>query len=254
MTETPVPIDGFLSEFRASLSQPTGDAVFRRINAERLLRLLADEFIESHEAERIRILADNRLAGKPGADFLMQIDDYDVRLEFLDSPSGKPVLAQDRLGYFSKMLEDNPSTVAIVLVWTTDDLQSIALSDRRVRHLSQHPEDLSKLLQESKPLHEVLKAIVGRQMKQWEFDLARAPRSTAQPADIRRLFEQAIGEAIDAERDRSYRNVERKLAAQQFPAEEEKRLIFGVLKEALGGTVAKELVPMLTRLSRRGAK
>ena len=61
MTDLPGSMSDFLSEFTHSLTQPNGDAVLRRINAERLLRLLADEFVEAHQAARIRILPDNRL-------------------------------------------------------------------------------------------------------------------------------------------------------------------------------------------------
>jgi hypothetical protein len=254
MTETLGDLNSFLSELEASLSGSTGEAVMRRINAERLLRLLADEFIESRQADRIRILPDNRLAGEAEADFLMQVDDYDIRLLFLDAPGGTPILDAQQLPAFQSLLEENPSTVALVLVWTTDDLQSVALSVLRIHILSQNPKRLSALLAEVSPLPETLRTLVERQTRLWEAGLDKAPHTSAKAIDMRRLFEEAIGKAIDAECARSYRYTERRLAARQFPAEEEKRLIFSVLGDALGGASADKMVPQLTRLSQRGGR
>src|SRR5438552_3110257 len=121
MTESSDSFNNFVSEFKQSLAQPAGEAILRRINTERLLQLVADELIENHEAQRIRILPDARMAGEAGADFLLQIDDYDVRLELLDSNDGKASLSQDKLISALQLLEDNPSTAALVFVWTTDD-------------------------------------------------------------------------------------------------------------------------------------
>ena len=254
MTDLDPSVDSFLAELKASLSQGDGQAVLRRINAERLLRLLADEFIETHQAERIRILPDNRLAGQAGADFLLQIDDYDIRLLFLDAPDGTPALDAGQLPGFLKLLEDNPNTVALILVWTTDDLLAVSLSMLRTRFLVQNPGRLPAVLEKAKPLPETLRAVVDSQTKLWEVGLEQVPRTTAGSTDMRRLFEEAIGAAIDAERQRSYRHTERKLAARRFPVDEEKQLIFEVLGKALSGTSARELVPQLTRTSQRGRR
>jgi hypothetical protein len=233
------------------LSQPTGEAVLRRINAERLLRLLADEFIESRQADHIRILPDSRLAGGPGADFLMQVDDYDIRLLLLDAPGDAPTLDAYLLPDLLTLLEDNPSTVAVVVVWTTDDLQALCLKRADIAPLTNDPERLRDLLVAIEPLPGVLQALVDDQTKSWEIGLDRAPHTPVKATDMRRLFEEAIGEAIETERGRSYRYTERKLAARRFPVEKEKLLLFSVLGEALGGAPAGELVPRLTRLSKR---
>jgi hypothetical protein len=254
MTDLDPSVDSLLAELKASLSQVGGEAALRRINAERLLLLLADEFMESRQADRIRILPDNRLAGEPGADFLLQIDDYDIRLQFLDAPEGVPLLNAEQLPDFLNLLEDNPSTVALILVWTTDDLHAVPLSVLRTRFLAQHPDRLIALKAEARPLPEVLRTLVERQTKSWEAGLDKAPHTAAKATDMRRLFEEAIGDAIETERGRSYRYAERKLAAQRFPVEEEKRLIFSVLGEALEGASAQEMARRLTRPSQRGGR
>lgn len=254
MTQTERNLDSLLVELTASLSQPTGDAVLRRINAERLLRLLTDEFIVAHEAERVRILPDDRLSGQQGADFLLQIDDYDVRLVFLDAPAGVPAVDASILPDLRNLLEDNPSTVALILVFTTDDLLAVPLTMHQARGLSQNPERLPGLLTDAKPLQEVLQQVVERQTKLWEVGLDGVPQTTARSTDMRRLFEEAIGAAIDAERHRSYRYEERKLAAKRFPIEEERKVIFSALAEALAGASAQQLVVRLTRVSQRGVR
>ncbi len=252
MTEASMDMESLLTELKASLSQPSGEAVLRRINAERLLRLLAGEFIEAHQAERIRVLPDSRVAGEAGADFLLQIDDYDLRLQFLDAPAGALALDAKQLPAFLSLLEDNPSTTALILTWTTEDLLSVCLSVARVRHLMDHPDRLTALLKAAKPLPEALRALVAQQVKLWEIGLDTAAPPPAQGADMRHVFEEAISRAIEAERGRSYRSVERKAAAQSFPADEEKRLILSVLGEALGGAKAGDLVRQLIHITRRG--
>jgi hypothetical protein len=254
MTESPSSLDGFLAEFKATLSQPSGEAILRRINAERLLSLIAEEFIESHQADRIRVLADNQVVGQSGADFLLQIDDYDIRLEFLDAPGGEPYLDQDLLPQLASLLKDNPSTIAVVMVWTTDDLQALALSSEDIQGISESKDRIRDLLTRARPLAEVLRGIVDSQTRLWDVNLKHVEPTAAKPFEMRRMFEQAIGRAIDAERGRSYRFAERKLAAQQFPVEQEKRLIFSVLADALDEGSTQELVTRLTRLPRRGGK
>jgi hypothetical protein len=254
MTTLSGPLDNFVSEFTASLSQHGGDAALRRINAERLLRLIADQMVEQHQAEQIRVLSDYRFVGEAGADFLFQVDDYDIRLQFIDAPDSRTSLKADQLPAFAALLEDNPSTIALVLVWTSDDMLALPLSIARLRYLTQHPDRLNKIGGDIKPLADILRALVSQQTKQWDISLEQTPRSTARPADIRRLFEGIIREAIERERHRSYRYEERKQAAHEFPLKEEQRVILDVLREALEGVSATDLVPRLTRVSRRGVK
>jgi len=252
MTEDLIPIDGFLSELKASLSEPTGEAVLRRINAERLLHLLAEEFIETHQAERIRILPDRRLVGKSEADLLLQVDDYDIRLQLLDAPENRPMLAVDQLSRFLDLLENNPSTIALILVWTTDDLLSVPLNVPRILFLLENPNRLPHLLSSAQPLLNVLSEVVARQSKVWEAKLDTTPHPEAMPGDSRQLFEEAFGKAVEVERQRSYKFPARKEAAQRFPVEREKRVIMEALKEALGGESFESLKKRLTGLPRRG--
>ncbi len=252
MTNASLDVQSLLAELKASLSQPAGDAVIRRINAERLLHLLIEEFIDSCQAERMRILSDNRLVGEAGADFLLQIDDYDVRVELLDAPEGAPTIDTAHLPRLVALLEDNPSTVALILAWATDDLLAVDLPLSQLRTVAEHPDRLKDLLANARPLPQVLQDVVAQHTKLWDVGLERASRPVTSPADLRRLFESAIGEAIEAERTRSYRSAERRLAASEFPLERERRRILDALAQALAGAEAPELVPTLTRIKRGG--
>jgi len=252
MAEEPLPVDEFLSELKASLSEASGEAVLRRINAERLLRLLAEEFMESHQAERIRILTDNRLVGEAEADLLFQIDDYDIRLQLLDAPENIPVLSVNQLPDLLRLLENNPSTVALILVWTTDDLVSVPMSVARIRYLIENPGRLPGFISSAQPLPDVLRDVVARQVKVWEVGLGTPLRPEIALVDSRRLFEEAFRKAVERECGRRYRSPARKEAAQRFPVEKEKRMITTAFKEAVAGKSTETLKQRLSWLPRRG--
>jgi hypothetical protein len=252
MTEKPLPVDEFLSELKASLSEASGEAILRRINAERLLQLLAEEFVETHQAECVRVLPDNRLVGEPEADLLLQIDDYDIRIQLLDAPEGNPVLTEDQLRQLLRLSENNPSTEEMILVWTTDDLMSTALNDGRIRSLLQDLDQIPALLSRAQPLLDVLRDIVARKVKVWETGLDIIPSPETALADSRQLFEEKLEAAIESECGRSYRSPARAEAAQRFPIQKEKQVILDTLRDALNGEPSDSLKKRLTRLPRRG--
>ena len=152
------------------------------------------------------------------------------------------------------LLEDNPSTVALVLIWTTDDLLSIPVSIVRLRYLLQTPQKVDDLLKLARPFTETVSELIQKQTKLWEVGLDQIPQSTAQSVDLYRLFSEEIGQAIDLETSRSYRNDERLQAARNFPYQQEKKLILTLLQEALQGAPAKEIEARLLKVSKRGMK
>jgi len=254
MTTEPDDINNLISEISASLSQPGSEAFLRRVNAERLLRLSVDEIIEKHGSSSIRIVPDRRIAGKSGADFLLQVDDYDLRLVLLDAPEEKPTIEISLLNDCMMLLEDNQSTIALILIWTTDDLLSIPISIARLHYLLQSPQKVNDLTKRAKPFTEVVSDLIQKQTKLWDVGLEQIPHSTAQSVDLYRLFSEEIGKAIDMETRRSYRNNERLQAAKNFPYEQEKKQILTLLQEALQGASAKDLEARLLRVSKRGLK
>lgn len=247
-------ISGFLSEFSASLSQDTQEAFQRRINAERMIKLLSDELIEQHEAESIRVLPDRRLAGKDAADFLVQVDDYDLRLILLDAPEGKLSVTPDHLREWADLLEANPSTNLVIAVWTDDELSALSFSMAQLQSLTKSPEQLRKVLAEVRPLRQVISDVIRHQIKIWDVAKDLAGKPSAQSRDIYSVFAEKISRAIDVEVNRHYRTEERLQAARNYPYEQEKRAILSVLQEALSGTSSKDLQMRLTSLPRRGVQ
>ncbi len=247
-------IDEFITEIKASLSQPDSAAMLRRLNAERLLQLTVDELINSNQADNIHFLPDNRLSGKTGADFLLQIDDYDFRLEILDAPEEQPTLSTQKLSAMQRLLEDNPGTVALILVWTTDELLSIPLSVARIRYISENPAQMDALLRAAKPLAQTLQELIDRQVKNWEKHLGEAVKLDARLIDTRTIFDATFTDILRRERSRPYRQPGRKEAAARYPEKTERKLVFETLDEALNGAPANDLITRLTRLPRRGVQ
>lgn len=247
-------INGFISEINASLRQSDPSAFLRRVNTERLLVLVVNELMDEHQAESIRILPDNRLTGNSGADFLLQVDDYDLRLELLDTPDDVLRLGSEKLESSTQLLEENPSTLALILVWSTDALLAVPLSLTRIRYLSQNNNKIVELLQQAQPLKKVISELIQRQIKIWDVDLTEFSQTTGQSIDLYKMFSEEIGKAIDAEMHRKYLLEERRQAAQQFPYQQEKQLILSVLQDALQGIGADRLCEHLVQVSKRGFK
>lgn len=246
------PLDGFLNEMMASMSQVSRDAMMRRVNAERLIKLTIENLVEQHQAESIRLLSDEQLTAKESADYLIQIDDYDLRVELLDAPNGQLTLDENLLTRWEGLLEANSNTIALIIVWTNDELLSIAFSMRRLKYIVESPNELAKLLQTAAPFEKVIAKIIKKQTKGWKIPKIEKSGSPTANRDLYSIFSQKIITAIDTEANRSYRVEERARAAQKFPYEQEKRTILSILQDALEGATAKDLEKRLTNLPRRG--
>ena len=114
--------------------------------------------------------------------------------------------------------------------------------------------NIESLLSCARPLLDVLREVVASQTRQWDVGFDKINRMPTQPPEMRRVFERAIGLAIEAERERPYRYAQRKQAAAQFPVDQERQLILSTLADALDEAPLKDLVAHLTRLPRRGGK
>ncbi|MGB0386831.1 MAG: hypothetical protein ACPGWR_18615 [Ardenticatenaceae bacterium] len=235
-----------INELEFDVSHASGEAGERRLSAERVLHFLLDDLVHSQEGEQIRILSDQGVIGGADGDVVIQIDEYDFRLRLLDAPDSQPRLGFEELTAFQEMLEANPSTVAVLLTWTSEQLLTIPLTIARIRFLLQKPRLLPRLLSRARPLLGVLQNLIARQIKQWERGLDLTQRAADEPIDIWQVFALSLEEAFEKERNRSYRQHARKMAAHHFPVESEKHTILAVLDEALQGKSAHELIKQLT--------
>jgi hypothetical protein len=152
------------------------------------------------------------------------------------------------------LLDNNPSTVTLILVWTTDDLLSVEMNVAQIRSLIDSPEHLTSVLESAKPLGQVLRNVVSLQVKVWDAEWDVSARGASQPLDLRRLFEQAFDDAVRAECGRSYKSPTRKAAAEHFAVDREKPVIMAALNDALSGEPSDALKQQLAGLPQRGAQ
>jgi hypothetical protein len=236
----------------ASLSEDSREAMMRRINAERLIKLAAEVLVEKHEAENIRIIPDNRLTDQESADYLVQVDDYDLRLVLLDSPDGKVVVTEELLLNWVKLLESNPSTTVLIAVWANDELSSIPFTTRRIKSVIGDEGKTKRIAEIAKPFEYIISDVIHRQTKGWNIPKIEKNQRLSGKRDLYSIFSEKIISAIDHEAGRRYLNDERVRAAKNYPAEREKRALLNILREAIDGASDKELEERLTKLPRRG--
>jgi hypothetical protein len=246
------PLDGFTSELLASLSQNSRDALFRRINAERLIKLLIDQLIEKHKAENIRVIPDQQLSGENYADYLIQVDDYDLRLILLDAPNETPIITEQLLREWNILLESNSSTTDLIVVWVNDGLLAIPFTMRQIRTALGTPANIEKLHETAEPFEKVISDVIYKHTKAWKIPKEDSSQPASVHRDLLSIFSEKILNAIDVEANRRYRTEERVKAALKFPAEQEKRTILSILQEALDGQPAEELQKHLIALPHRG--
>ena len=246
------PLDGFLNEMMASLSQDSREAMLRRVNAERLIKLLASQLVEQHAAERIRIIPDSRLSEQDAADFLIQVDDYDLRVIMLDTPDGKPAVTEKNVLDWIALLESNPSTVVLIAVWANEELSAIPFSMRQLKVMLEKPDQMNKVLKSAKPFGQIISDLIQKQTKGWKIPEITKSETMTSGRDLFSTFSEKIIQSIDAEATRRYLIKERVKAAEKFPFEQEKRAILGILKSALEGESSDDLKDRLINLPRRG--
>jgi hypothetical protein len=245
-------LDGVMNEMMASLSQDSREGMMRRINSERLIKMTVENLVEKHEAESIRVLPDNRLTDQDAADYLVQVDDYDLRLVLLDSPDGKVKVTEKFMRDWITLLESNPSTTILIAVWTNDELSAIPFTMKRLTAVVESKEQIEKISSIAKPFELVISEQIRRQTKSWRIPKVDQSQPSAGKRDLYSMFSEKVISAIDNEAGRRYRTEERAKAARNYPAEREKRILLNILREALNGVSSKELENQMTKLPRRG--
>lgn len=238
----------FLSQVTASLSEEDSEAVFRKINAHTLARLLLKEFQQNRPDLRIRILPDTRVDDDTGSDLLIQVDDFDLRVVIVDSKDGELGINSEQLAEFVKLLEDNPNTVSLVVTWTTDELDSVALTFGQLTQLVADVERTKDALKGASSFKSVIEDVIDTQIRTWEEGPLVEGRGDERSIEIKSIYGDALSRAMADEVERPYRIEERKLAARDYPIEFEHRLVMSVLDEALSERDVRSLVRRLTEL------
>lgn len=247
-------IDDFIAELSTSIKSPSGEAVLRRINTERMLKVILEEIVQQNHDLQIRILSDSRIAGESGADILIQIDDYDIRLEIVDTSNDDVSINQDQIQQFENIFEENPSTETLILTWTTARLNSIQLSLEQIQNISSNPDQIHNYLKLMRPLEEIFKEILETHIKVWRKMLTVPVQSVMSTNDIRKLFESHFHECLEIERKRPFKMEERKKAVAGLSDQEVTKLINEILDLALDGVPMGMLYHELIQLPKWGKK
>lgn len=244
------PTAGPPGEAGASPAEPAGG---RRVEVARRLRLVLEDLARRYPTHRVRSIASSR-SGDGGPETLLQVDDFELRLDLLDAADGLPRLERSDLARLRQVLIDSPGTLCLILFWPTDDLLAVPLSVKRLLFLLANPDRLAHLLASAQPLDRVLDAVLKGQLRAWDADLDLAWRGQSQPSDARRKFAEALAAAIEAERRRAYRTAERREAGDRFPVQSETQTILEALDATWRGARLDEVVARLTRLHRGDAR
>lgn len=215
------------------------------LSGKALLEQTLQELMYSQEGTQIRLLTNQGLAGSLESQMVIQIDEYDFRVQLLQAYGDEPQLTFEQLADFQQILEANPSTVALLLTWTTDNLLTIPLTIARIRFVQERPRVLAHLLRRARPLLAVLQNLMTRQIREWESGLDLSQRAVDEAVDIRQVFAASLEDAFEKERNRSYRQPARKQAAHYFPVESEKDVMLAILDDALKGEPANKLIKRL---------
>jgi hypothetical protein len=252
--DVPDSFDDFLAQVSASLTSASGEAALRLINAQRNLRLALDEIVQQRHDLQIRVISDNRISGDAGADILMQIDDYEIRVEIVDAPDLMPTLTLENLKNYRQLIEDNPSTEALVITWTSDELLSQQLSLSTIDYLVKNSEKINDFVLTARPLSDVVQEILVRQMQVWDDIPSLGVQENGISTDVSEIFLKHFANELDSEKERSFKIEEKKLAIRQFPEKRETDNLKSILEDALNEHSAEELAIRLAQLPKAGSK
>lgn len=250
MKKNPDSFDDYLAEISASLLGTSGEAALKRINSERMISLAFEEIVQYYPESHIRFLTDNRIAGQSGADMLMQIDDYEIRIELVDTTNEKPEIKPEQLENFKKIFIDNPSTEALVIVWTTDDLCSLQLTLSDIDRFTMNPNLMTKYMSKGEPFTETIKDILAKFLKVWETQGFSTEYSGGKKLNIQNKFNNYLERNLAVERGRRFTKEEKKLAVKQISEKNEIDKIQSVLTYALQGSKSDSLTSQLIKLSK----
>lgn len=254
--------DGFFSEISASLIGKSGEEALRRINTERRISGFLESVVENHTDIQIRIMNDARIAGETGADFLIQIDDYDIRLDILDTLDQQCHLQFEKLFFYRRIFEKNPSTEVLFITWTTIDLLTLQLTLididtllKKVIHdaskngdSNKHENGIIDLSEQVNPINEVFEEFFINKIRVWEKIVTLRPDHKNTESSLQQVFINHFKKCLDVERNRPYKVDEKRIAANKLSENMNTKLFKDVLEKALNGEPINELVESLIKL------
>ncbi len=204
----------FLMELKAKLASETSEEMIERIQAEQAVQDVLLELSDSHD---FRVVEDYRYTTgeeEKRTDFILQVEDFELRLIMEYSPTGRPTLTANDLRAVSKILESSTSTIALAVVWAASDLPTLVITQGLVEFLLADGQETAKFVKTALPLKDAILRFVDRQTKGWGLRrVERVPAEEMLP-DAQTILERKLREELGRESTRAYK-LERKVAAQK---------------------------------------
>jgi len=247
MTEDPER-SRFLVELKAKLSSATSEEMIARIEAERAIH---DILIELSDSHGFRAVEDYRYATREeekGTDFLLQIEDFELRLMVKYSPTGTPTLSANDLRALREILKSSQSTMALAVVWAAPDLPTLIITQGLIEFLLAEEQETARFMKTAAPLKDAILGFAEKQRKVWGLrPVERLPEEEILP-ETQAILERKLQEELRHESVRAYK-LERKIAAQKSIGTKDAETIERILEESRRASKdAQELAEDLRKL------
>jgi len=182
------------------LLEPLSDSlqVYRGVGALQLQPPVAEEGIEP--------------AAPSTLDYLVRTGDIELQIDVLLPPANEFSLPRKTIQQYARVMVGSPRTRAIIVVWATEQLNSVVFEVGQIRQwLKAKEERLSISLEDLPPLEESLQLVLRKcepvfwceeelhERRRAEFDLLEAFRDCLM-GDYRQLVESASGKRIQERR------------------------------------------------------
>lgn len=221
----------FLMELKAKLASETSEEMIARIEAERAIHDILVELSDSYD---FRVVEDYRYATREeeqGTDFILQMEDFELRLIVEYSPTGTPNLSANDLRALRKILESSQSTIALAVVWAAPDLPTLVITQGLVEFLLAEEQEIVEFVKSALPLKDAILRFVDKQTKSW--GLRQVERLSAEEIlpDTEAILQRRLREELGRESTRPYK-LERKVAAQKRISHEDVEAIARIFEES----------------------
>lgn len=178
----------------------------------------------------------------PGTlDYLIRKGEVEIQMDLMLPPSNGFSLARESMQQYSRVMSGSPKTRAIIVVWATEELESVVFEVGQIRNwLEAKDEKISISAEDLRPLDEILQPILRKyepsfwraeelqERRTTEFDFWEACRDSL-IENYRQLVESAPRKRIE----------ERRLAIESI-AESEVATLADLLAQCIDGRLSSE--------------
>jgi len=241
-------------ELKAKLASETSEEMMARIDAEQAIE---DILVELSDSRGFRIVEDYRYATgeeQKDTDFIIQVEDIELRLIVKYSASGAPTLSRDDLGDLTEVLQGTQGTTALVLVWAAPELPTLIVTPADIELLLSREELVPAFLEATCELKEAVLRFVDSQTKKWRFGVVSGSGAGAVLPETQAILEQRLREEVEEESKRAYR-LERKVLAQRTLTAQDAAAIARVFEEGRRAAkdaraISQDLIEMINKWER----